>query len=100
MIVNKKDFKRVTVRFSPEEYEEIASLAREGTRGLPQQIRFMSKTWFPLALKLCKLYEFGTPDGWAVHFWEEYRQEKSLSKTLRIITDHEHSLDNQVKPTA
>ncbi len=100
MNTDKKDFKRVTARFSPEEYEEIASLAEEGIRSRPQQTEFMATTWLPMALKLCEVYGCGTPDGWAVNLRQEYRQKKALSKTLRIITDHECSLDNQVKPTA
>ncbi len=87
----------MTVRFSPEEYKEAASLAREGTRSMPQQLGFMLKTWLPMALYLCRLYEHGTPDDWAINLWKKYREEKALSETLRIITDHESSLANRAK---
>ncbi len=97
MSVDKKDFKRVTVRFSPEEYKEVASLARPGTRSMPRQLGFMLKTWLPMALYLCRLYEHGTPDDWAINLWKKYRKEKALSEILRIITDHECSLDDRVQ---
>ena len=92
-----QDYKKVTVRFSPEQYEDIASLAREGLRSMPQQTKFMFKTWLPMALKLCELYERGTPDTWAVNLWKEYREKKALSEILRIITDHESSLADQAE---
>ncbi len=87
-----QDYKKVTIRFSPEQYEDIASLAKKGIRSMPQQMLFMSKTWLPMALKLCELYERGTPDAWAANLWKEYREKKALSEILRIITDHESSL--------
>ncbi len=92
MSTDKKDVKQVTVRLPPEEYGEIASLAREGIRSMPQQLHFMVSTWLPMALKLCELYGCGTPDRWAVNLRQEYREKKALSETLRIITDHESSL--------
>ena len=72
MSVDKKDFKRVTVCFSPKEYEEMASLARQGIRNMPRQLGFMLKTWLPMALQLCRLNERGTPDHWAVNLWKEH----------------------------
>jgi len=91
-----QDYKKVTVRFPPEEYGKIASLARKGIRSMPQQLGFMTKTWLPLALKLCKLYECGTPDDWAANLWKEYREreleegeykKQALSKILQIMTN-------------
>ncbi len=91
-----QDYKKVTIRFSPEEYEEIASLAKKGIRSMPRQICFMAKTWLPIAAKLRELYGCGTPDGWAVHFLKEYEErereegeykKRALSEILHIITN-------------
>ncbi len=85
-----QDYKKVTVRFPPEEYKEIASLARKGIRSMPQQMLFMSKTWLPIAAKLRELYGYGTPDGWAANLWKEYRErgeykKKALKEILYLM---------------